>query len=304
MEKCLVLGGKGFIGEYLVNALKQTKKYEITVADKKIEKELFSDGVKFVPISFEKGTDFASYLKGMETVVHLISTIFPDDNIDNLEQGVLDNVFPTIDLLRAMVKEKSKKIVFLSSGGTVYGNHDIKPIKEEENGFPISGYGIMKQLVERYIYLFNYYYGLDYRIIRLGNPYSIKNFEGRSQGLIPILINKLKKEETIQIWGDGEYIRDYIHIDDATDAILKIIEYKGDEKFFNVGNGKGYSINYIVEFLKKCMDVKKSRIEYVEKRKCDVDNNILNIDLLARQLDFRPKYSLEDGIKEILQSKK
>jgi len=304
MERCLVLGGKGFIGEYLVDTLKKSKKYEITVADKKIEKEFVSNGVKYVPIVFDEKTDFSLYLRDIDLVIHLISTIFPDDNIMDLENGITENVFPTINLLRSMVKEKSKKIIFLSSGGTVYGNHNSDPIKEGENGFPISCYGIMKQLLERYIYLFYHYYGLDYRIIRLGNPYSIKNFEGRKQGLLPILINKLKKGEIIQIWGDGENIRDYIHIDDATDAILKIIEYKGKDKIFNVGNGKGYSINYIIKLLSSLMNIGKPKIEYISERKCDVRTNILNIELLDKRIHFRPKYSLEEGIENILKNMK
>lgn len=304
MERCLVLGGLGFIGEYLIGAMSKDEKYKITIADKKIDKEAIVNNIRYVPFSFEEKTEFCSYLENIDTVIHLVSTIFPSDNMDNLQNEVEENVFPTIKLLESMVKEKSKKIVFVSSGGTVYGNHSTAPIKESESGFPVSNYGIIKQIIERYIFLFHHYYGLDYRIIRLSNPYSTKSFKGRKQGIIPILIDKMENNEVIEIWGDGQNIRDYIYIEDAIEAMKKIIEYEGTDKIFNVGNGKGYSTNSVINLLKAYMNIQEPEIKYVGPRKCDVNNNILNTDLLNKLIGFTPKYSLEEGIKEILRNNK
>lgn len=299
-EKVLVLGGKGFIGEYLVAKMSKLDKYEIIVADRKIDRKMVSNDVTFLPLEFSEKTDFSKYLKDINTVIHLISTIFPDEDTDYIEKSIIDNIFPTLSLLRSMVKANCKKIVFASSGGTIYGNHNNVPIPEKDVGYPISNYGIVKDMIEKYIFLFSYYYGLDYRIIRLSNPYGGRSIIGRKQGLIPILIEKIKKGDTIQIWGNGNNIRDYIYINDVIEAIIRIMEYSGSQKIFNVGTGIGYSINDIIKILCSHMDENIPNIEYTVPRKCDVNNNILDITYLKNLLKFKPKYSLEDGITEIL----
>jgi len=299
-ERVLVLGGKGFIGEYLVAKMSKLNRYEIIVADKQVDRKMVIDKVTFLPLEFSEKTDFSKYLKNIDTVIHLISTIFPDENTDFIEKSIIDNTFPTLNLLRTMVKTNCKKIVFASSGGTIYGNHNNVAISEKEAGYPISNYGIVKDMIEKYIFLFSYYYGIDYRIIRMSNPYSSRSIAGRKQGLIPILIEKIKNGDTIQIWGNGENVRDYIYIDDAIEAIIRIMECSGSQKVFNVGTGIGYSTNEIINILCSHMGVNTPKIEYTASRKCDVDNNILDITYLKNLLKFKPKYSLEDGIQEVL----
>lgn len=299
-KRVLILGGKGFLGEHLVQKLSSLDKYDIVVADKQVLQEEVNDKITFLPLDFSVTTNFSKYLKDVDIVVHLVCTIFPDEETDTIEQTITDNTFATLALLRAMVRQKCKKIVFMSSGGTVYGNHDATPISEKEGGFPISNYGIIKDMIEKYISLFGHFYNIDYRIIRLSNPYTSERFVGRKQGLIPILIEKIQTGDSIQIWGDGKNVRDYIHIDDAIQAIIKIIEYAGKEKVFNVGTGVGYTTNDIIKMLCSYMNVGCPKIEYVVSRKCDVDNNILDISLLQNVIKFKPKYSLEEGIAEIL----
>jgi len=114
------------------------------------------------------------------------------------------------------------------------------------------------------------------------------------------LIEKIKNGDTIQIWGNGENVRDYIYIDDAIEAIIRIMECSGSQKVFNVGTGIGYSTNEIINILCSHMGVNTPKIEYTASRKCDVDNNILDITYLKNLLKFKPKYSLEDGIQEVL----
>ena len=302
MKKYLILGGNGFIGKYITNRLAVNN--EVLVLDYDVDIQIESDNISYKKIDFVNCYNFCDFLENVDTVVHLISTIVPSEKTNNNNQEITDNVFPTIRLLDDMVKCNVKDIVFISSGGTIYGEHDEMPIFENEAKLPICNYGIIKELIEKYFNLYNLYYGINYRVARLANPYSEVLKKGKKQGIIPIFVDQILNEEPLKIWGDGNDIRDYIYMDDAVDAIVKIIEYKGKEKVFNVGTGIGYSINDLLEIINKELNVSNICVSYENSRKCDVRNSILNIDKIRKELNWEPKVNLEEGIKKVIKKKK
>ncbi len=301
MKDYLVLGGNGFIGKNIVKKLSSDNR--VVVADRVFDDIYDSNNVSFKEIDYVSCQDFSPYLEKIDTVIHLVSTIGPSDNLSNIERELSDNVFPTVRLLDSMVKSKTDKIVFVSSGGTVYGEHSLTPIKEDEVKNPICHYGLVKALIEQYIQLYNLYYNIDYRIVRLANPYSDVTKLGRSQGIIPIFTDQLLNNDEINIWGNGNDVRDYIYIEDAVDAIMKIINYSGSEKIFNVGTGKGYSVNDILNTICHELGVSKPNVSYHDERKCDVKNNVLDIERLSSCVGWQPSVSLEDGVKHIVKKK-
>ena len=303
MKKYLVLGGNGYIGKYIVEKLSENDKNNIVVADYNIDGCNDTENIKYKKIDFISCKDFKPYLEDVDVVIHLICTIVPNENIENINKEISDNVFPTVKLLDDMVKCNTGKIVFLSSGGTVYGEHDIVPIKEDEAKNPICNYGIVKLITEQYLALYKNNYDLNYSIVRLANPYSEKVKNGKKQGIIPIIIDQILNGQTINIWGDGKDIRDYIYMDDAIDAILKIIAYEGNENIFNVGTGIGYSINELLEIIRESLKIDNIDIQYSNSRKCDVKNNILNIDRIQECIDWKPQISLQSGISKVIESK-
>jgi len=302
MKTYLILGGNGFLGKQITKKLCENNK--VIVADNYLEGIIDHKNVEGVYIDFVNTTDFSDYLEGVDTVVHLISTVIPSDKTENINKEIAENIFPTINLLESMVKNNTKKIIFMSSGGTVYGEHSKNPIKENEPTNPICNYGILKELVEKYLHLYNLYYGVDYKIIRLSNPYSDIVKRGKKQGIIPILIDQILKNETIKIWGGGDDVRDYIYINDAIEAIIKVMEYNGEEKVFNVGTGRGCSISQLIEIIRKELPNTDIKIDYVQSRKCDVENNILDISKTTTELGWTPTVDLETGIKRIIKLKK
>jgi UDP-glucose 4-epimerase len=302
MKRYLVLGGNGFIGKYIVEKLAIDN--EVVIADFNIENKMPIKNVKYKKIDFTKTEDFDEYLDNIDIVIHLISTIMPSDNIKNINKELEENVFSTINLLNGCVKKNIEQIIFVSSGGTVYGEHDILPIKEDEKKNPICNYGIIKELIEKYLALYFHNYGLNYKVVRLGNPYSEKMKNGKRQGIIPIIIDQIINNKPIKIWGDGEDIRDYIFIDDAIDAIIKVIEYEGNEKIFNIGTGKGISINKLIDIIKKYLSEYDIKVEYTNSRKCDVKNNILDISKIEKETGWTPTTNVESGIKKIIEIKK
>lgn len=300
MKRYLVLGGNGFIGRNIVKKLGINN--EVIIADRGFEDIYNNKNISFKKIDFVSHSDFSDVLDGIDTVIHLISTIGPNENINNIEKDIMENVFPTVNLLDSMVKCNTKKIIFISSGGTIYGEHEEKPICENEIKQPICHYGVLKDLIEKYLDLYKLYYNIDYRVIRLANPYSDVAKSEKSQGIIPIFVDLFLSNQEIKIWGDGNDVRDYIYIDDAINAIMKIINYKGNEKIFNVGTGKGHTVNQVLKLISNELKINPN-VTYVNERKCDVKYNVLNIDKISSILKWEPKVNLEDGIKKIVRKK-
>lgn len=302
----LVLGGNGFIGQQLTKELIKNHFVRIVDINDKMPAEFYRiENIEYRKIDFINHDDFTDVLDGMDVVIHLVSTLTPNDNIDSVGLEINNNILPTIRLLDSMKKSNTKKILFISSGGTVYGNHDKNPISENECLNPISNYGIIKETIEKYMLLYNNYTNIDSRIIRLANPYSEYTKKGKMQGIIPLIIDRILKDEEITIWGDGRDVRDYIYILDAINAIISILKYTGNERVFNVGTGKGYSVNEILHIICKSLNVpfESLNLNYIEARKCDVDNNILDINRIKKETGWKPKVKLEDGINKVIVKK-
>lgn len=302
MSRYLVLGGNGFIGKKLVERLSMDN--QVVVADYNVDVDGIVNGIEYKKIDFCSCTDFSPYLENIDIVIHLISTIVPNDNTDNINKDISDNVFPTITLLDNMKNMGVNKILFVSSGGTVYGEHSTVPISEVEKTDPICNYGIIKDIIEKYLRLYNHYYDLDYRVVRLANPYSGEKKSSGKQGIIPIFIDQILNEKPIRIFGDGSAVRDYIYIDDAIDSMIKVLNYTGENRIFNVGTGIGFSQNELLSIIKNTLEIDNIDVEYTNNRLCDVKNNVLSIDMTKKELDWEPKVTLEEGIHRIIDSKR
>ena len=192
--KCLILGANGFIGRNLVETLLEKGKEELTLFDREDIKYLREGYQKseykfhIIQGQFCMSTDFKTLTKGIDIVYHLVSTSLPNNSNNNIGGGLVDNVVVTSLLLDACVKNGVKKIVFLSSGGTVYGISSSMPLNEDSINNPISGYGLQKITIEKLLYLYWYIYGLDYRIIRLSNPYGKYQKPNGVQGVVTTFI--------------------------------------------------------------------------------------------------------------------
>ena len=172
----LILAGAGFIGTNLTIKLAQDKNNQITVVDTNdsfftnIREKGFSN-VTFKTAALDIDEDFETLLYNQDVVYHLVSTTVPGTSNQKITQELMSNVVFTSKLLDACVKMNIQKVIFLSSGGTVYGKENKCPLKEKTPTNPISSYGVQKVTIEKLLYLYRYLHGLDYRIIRLANPY-------------------------------------------------------------------------------------------------------------------------------------
>ena len=299
--KIIILGAAGFIGTNLALALSKEKGNDITLVD--VNYSYFSkevknlDNIKIIESKFDDDTSFNSLIKNQDVVYHLVSTTVPSTSNKHIAFELQSNIIVTSKLLSACVDEKIKEVVFLSSGGTVYGKDVSTPIKETNSTRPISSYGLQKLTIENLLYLYNYLYNLDYRIIRLANPYGPYQRPNGSLGAVTTFTYKALKDEEILVYGDGSVVRDYIYIDDAINAIIKIANKRCENKVFNVGSGHGTSINELIKLIEKTLD-KKVRIKYIDSRNVDVPINFLDISLYEEQFGKLISNDFECGIRK------
>jgi len=300
-ETILILGADGFLGSNLAKALLKEGQYKIRVLD------LFHDGVsrnlesirsnlEFYPGNFLNREDIEEALKGVDYVFHFISLTTPGSSIIDPVVDVENNTLGTIYLLEECVKAKVKKIIFASSGGAIYGNQKKKIYSESDKTNPISPYAISKLTIEKYLEYYKVQYGMDYLILRYSNPYGQGQNVMGSQGIIPIFLNLIKKEEPIPIFGDGKHIRDYIYIDDLIRATQSIFDKKTKHKIYNIGSGQGATINEVVNLIEKITG-KKAEIMNFPRRQVDVKRIVLDTSLIKQVIDFKDITPLEEGIK-------
>ncbi|MBQ7220175.1 MAG: NAD-dependent epimerase/dehydratase family protein [Synergistaceae bacterium] len=198
--------------------------------------------------------------------------------------------------MEACVRQKASKVVFISSGGTVYGKESICPVNEDTPARPITSYGIQKITIERLLYLYHYVYGLDYRIIRLANPYGPYQRPNGRLGAATTFIHKALNGEKIHVFGDGSVVRDFIYIDDAVRGIVNIANGESAHRTFNLGSGHGTSIKQLIDTIQDTLNVKLDA-EYEPARKIDVPVNYLDISRYEAAFGALNPISLKEGIK-------
>lgn len=299
--KILLLGAAGFIGTNLTLELAKKSEDEITLVDR--NKNFFKPivninfkNIHIVESDFTVDMDFDSILKGQDVVYHLVSTTVPTTSNQHISQELVSNVVFSANLFEACIRCDVKKVVFISSGGTVYGKEVDCPLKEKTATNPISSYGVQKVAIEKLLYLYRYMYGLDYRIIRLANPYGPYQRPNGVLGAVTTFTYKALKGEEITVYGDGSVVRDFIYIDDAIRAIMKIVDGENKHHTFNLGCGYGTSIKQVLDTIEAALGFKLN-VSYIEARKVDVPVNYLDISRYEKYYGALNPISLEEGIR-------
>lgn len=296
--KALIIGGNGFIGTNLADVLLE-RGHQVTSFDRYPGRYRdASPQIDYVFGDFANHGDVHEVVKGHDYVFHLAYTTLPQSSNDDPIFDVRSNVVDTLQLLEACKEHEVKKIVFISSGGTVYGVPQILPIPESHPTEPICSYGITKLTIEKYLHLYRHLRGLDYVIARLSNPYGELQNPQAKQGAVAVFLGMILKDEPITIFGDGQVVRDYVYIRDAALALAKSAEYRPEAdqpRVFNVGSGRGYSLNEVVDAIKAVVN-KKVVVNYIPARSVDVPANVLDIKSAENCLSWKPEMDLKEGL--------
>ncbi len=251
--------------------------------------------VHFRECIFHGAADFKTLLAGQEMVFHLISTNNPASSNRNIGTDIADNILISANVLEACAANHVRKVIFISSGGTIYGDKAVCPIKENALTNPINTYGIQKLTIEKLFYLYHHTHGLDYSIIRLANPYGPHQRPNGKLGVVTTFIYKALKNQVLTVYGDGSVIRDYIYIDDAVDGIITVANNEREERVFNLGSGKGTSVNQVITIIQQTLGSKVA-VKYIANRSVDVPSNVLDITKYQTAFGAQRLVPLEKGI--------
>jgi UDP-glucose 4-epimerase len=293
----LVLGGNGFIGSHIVDLLLQNNHF-VRVVDKfpeRFRKPL--DGVDYRIIHFEDKAELAESLTNIDIVYHCISTTVPSTSSLDPIYDIQSNLVNTVSFLNMMIKAEIKRIVFLSSGGTVYGNPTETPTRETHPLRPISSYGIVKVAIENYLFMYEMLNKMKPVILRPSNPYGPRQGHFQTQGVISTFLKSIRSDKELFVWGTGDIVRDYIYIDDLVELCYQasISDRCG---VFNVGSGRGTSINEIIGIISRITNI-NADAKFYPQRAVDVQKIVLDISKTTETFKWAPKISLEEGIRDM-----
>ena len=256
MKNILLLGAYGFLGTNIIKYIDShlPGEYGIICFDKF---ENHPAGVTFSSVIRSYAGDLADSRlmdeifesNHIDTVIHCISTTVPADSF-NAKFDIESNLIPTVGLLDCMLKHSVTDIVYLSSGGAVYGNAKDGRHKESDDVFPISSYGVVKLAIEKYMMQYAQLYGLRPLILRLSNPYGPWHYSMK-QGICNIAIAKALRGEPFQVWGDGNGRKDYIYVEDFVNILFQLLDKDIHSEVVNIGSGDCHSVNEILESIKR-----------------------------------------------------
>ena len=292
MKNVLIIGGNGFIGQNLSKTLLKYQynvfSFDIQLPKLKLEKVNYLVGDFFDDEILEKS------LSGIDLVVHSLSTVNPGNSNTRFLHGYSKAIVQSVKLFDMCIK-KNIRVIFLSSGGTVYGVQKKQPIVEDTIAAPINHYGSVKLCIETVMKTFNTQLHTKMIIARISNPYGPGQDYNKGVGFIDAALKKCLNGETIEIWGDGEVVRDYIYIDDVCEMICSLINYNGEQEVFNLSSNEGVSLNRVIDELKQLN--LQPHVIYKDSRSVDVSKVVLDNSRIEKIHPMKIR-SFKEGISE------
>ena len=303
--QAVVTGASGFIGSHLVDGLLAAG-YRVKALGRNLPGLIGLDAqsnpnLALLPVNMADRLALQQVLEGVEIVFHLASGSLPQSSNRDPHVDVQVNLLGTLNLLEASRLTGVKRLVMVSSGGTVYGIPSVVPIPESHSTDPICSYGITKLSIEKYVALYRQLYGLEGFVLRVANPFGPRQRLDAAQGVVPVFLGKALRHEPLQIWGDGSTVRDFLDVADVVAALLAAANYQGDESLFNIGSGQGLSLNQLIVLLEAQLN-RSLDVEYLPSRGCDVPTNVLCIDKARTVLGWSPEISVADGLSRLCDS--
>lgn len=294
--RCLILGGGGFIGTNLCEALLRTENAVRVFERPNLRRQSVDPRIEWHDGDFANAEDVARALIGCDVVFDLIGSTDLKASNENPIFDVESNLVPTLRMLDAARRAGVRRIVFISSGGTVYGTPRYTPIPEDHPTEPLCSYGIVKLSSEKYLQLYQRIHGLQCTVLRVSNPYGEHQRLSATQGAVSVFLNRAVERRPIEIWGDGSVVRDFIYVGDLVRAMLACLDYRGQVPVFNIGSGVGVSLNGLLAAIEALLGHRVAR-EYVAGRVMDVPANILDTSLAARELGWRCETAFDEGLR-------
>jgi UDP-glucose 4-epimerase len=294
--RILVLGGSGFLGSHIVDRF-VAEQHDVSVYDLYTERYRRTPrGVHFFTGDFGNVGALDEVIStGFDAVIHCVSTTTPKSSNESAEFDIQSNVIGTVRLMDICVRHNVGKLVFLSSGGTVYGDIGDSPsIDESHRVRPICSYGVSKLSIEHHLSVYQHLHGLNYVSLRLSNPYGERQSPHRALGALTVFLHRMLTQQTIEIWGDGSVMRDFIYAGDVANAVYQatIRPLKG---VFNVGTGTGTSLRNLVSEIAQAVEI-EPKVVWMKSRPFDVARIVLDCTKLQKAADWKCLTQMREGI--------
>ena len=290
----LIIGGTGFIGASLAKRLVLSGRPVHVLA--RHTAEVQNTGAVLHRGSLDDTNLLHKILPLCGTVIHAASTTTPGTSAQQPSLEATQNILPTLRFLEVLREFENREVLFFSSGGTIYGNPGSTPVSERHVFSPQSYYGAGKVAIEAFLLAYQGQGGGNVTILRPSNVYGVGQAFRPGFGVIRTMLEHALHGTILEIWGDGEVIRDFIYIDDLVSACALLLQAGLPAGSFNLGYGQGHSINQVLHTIETYCNC-KIKVDYLPARQVDVKSIVLNTERLQTKLSWAPSVSMEQGVK-------
>lgn len=300
-KRCIIFGGGGFIGSHLTEKLVK-KNFSVSVFARGSKRDYKNLGCVIGKIDFIKG-DFntskfvSKVINAGDIVFDLIASSVPFSSMRSPLEEIKKHIFSHVQLIKLVCEKKAKKIIFISSGGGVYGEKPGLPASESNSVQPASPHAISKLTIEYFLDYYCKIYSTSYNVYRLSNSYGPRQIPQKGFGIIPTLFSHILENKPPTLFDNGNLIRDFIYIDDVINAIVKSFNKKNQHHIYNIGSGKGTALKALWKEIKSITQTRLNPI-FKPKRPIDVNAIILNINRFKKEFNWKPKIELSTGLKK------
>lgn len=301
-ERVVVFGGLGFIGSHLCRELFKRGHF-VRIFDKAGESHQligdFEQEIEFVAGDISSPEQVVNALHDATVLINLVHTTVPGSSMKDPAYDIVSNVASSARWLERIGETSLRKIVYFSSGGTVYGVPETIPITEDHPTDPLNSYGITKLAIEKYTAMYANRFGIDYCLARPANVYGPGQRLHYGQGVIGIMASSALRGDVLEVWGAGTDQRDYLFIDDLVSAILQLLDYNGPLRVFNISSGMGHSVLDVISVLRDQIEP-FPKVVHLPERGFDVPVNILDSSRLQNQTGWHARIGFEEGIRRTI----
>ncbi len=302
MKRTLIVGGNGFIGsaiaDYLVDLNCPVGIYDLIPSNRESVESYSGDVIN--------DSRLVSILSNYDVVIYLLSSIMPKASMEKPIDTYVSDIPLMITLLDACQSAGIKRVVFSSSGGAIYGEQTTPNMEDVTIPNPINHYAICKLACEKILMLYNSLYGMENIILRISNPFGINQNTKSGVGAVSTFARRIMDNQIIEVYGNGENVRDFIPVKDVAYAFYKAIDflYSSDvTPIFNVGSGKGISLNALIQIISECLD-KNAALNYSAERSFDLRNSVLDMTKTRKYFGEICKEPIEKSIRDFCEELK
>lgn len=299
MKRCCVIGGAGFIGRRVVDVLQQSGRQISVIGRSTTLQRSLPGGVDYYAGDIADSAFIVEHFKGVDEVIDLAYSSVPQTSYEDPVKDITNNLSANVGMFELACEAKVKKMVFISSGGTVYGEPDQLPISETHATNPISPYGITKLALEKYAFLFHRNRELPILCVRPSNPFGEGQLPFVGQGFVATAMASVISGKEITIFGERGTIRDYIYVDDLARGIVAALDFGQAGECYNIGSGIGRDNLEVISAITKVSREAgfSPRIRHQPERSFDVGANVLDSSKLRNASGWQPISNFDESIR-------